>query len=217
MGLLSGARAAEQAFAEGRGPDPATNCTIIIWLRRVCPRRICRRWARRRPVPSADTALTSQLPNASRDRNRMTSVRTGNPLTAVGPALVAGARVQRHETPIGDWPFAPSQENWQFLERGRASGPGAGARHASWRWRTRVESQVRSPVQSTRPRPPDPSPCPPAECLVRCTTSRKLPGNRSRAAGQDTGTRARDPAGRPAARRESIGHDGDRRRPVLRS
>jgi hypothetical protein len=30
VGLLRGARAAEQAFAEGRGPDPATNCMIII-------------------------------------------------------------------------------------------------------------------------------------------------------------------------------------------
>jgi hypothetical protein len=28
--LLTGARASEQAFAEGRGPDPATMCTIIV-------------------------------------------------------------------------------------------------------------------------------------------------------------------------------------------
>ena len=28
-GLLLGARAAEQASAEGRGPDPATMCTVI--------------------------------------------------------------------------------------------------------------------------------------------------------------------------------------------
>jgi hypothetical protein len=30
VGLLRGARAAEQEFANGRGPDPATNCMIII-------------------------------------------------------------------------------------------------------------------------------------------------------------------------------------------
>ena len=30
VALLSGARASEQAFAEGRGPDPATMCTIIV-------------------------------------------------------------------------------------------------------------------------------------------------------------------------------------------
>jgi hypothetical protein len=30
VALLAGARASEQAFAEGRGPDPATMCTIIV-------------------------------------------------------------------------------------------------------------------------------------------------------------------------------------------
>ena len=48
-------------------------------------------------------------------------------------------------------------------------------------------------------------------------TSRKLPGNRLRVSGQDTGTPARAPARRPVARMESIARDGDRQRPARHS
>src|SRR5262245_23510026 len=42
----------------------------------------------------------------------------GDSVTAAGPALIAGTRVQRRNTPIGDWRLAPSQKNWKFLQWG---------------------------------------------------------------------------------------------------
>src|SRR6185503_3216831 len=56
------------------------------------------------------------------------AVRAGDPLTAIRPALLASARVQRCHICIRDRPFASAQEYWQLLDPWISPGPRAVAR-----------------------------------------------------------------------------------------